>query len=71
MQSAKAKTKIEGVDAGLNQKLGLGSSQALSWKSSDLETWIQAIQTALVPFKGPGVSRAPSPPLAQVIHSPL
>ncbi len=25
--------------------LGLGFSQALSWKSSDLETWIQAIQT--------------------------
>jgi hypothetical protein len=22
-------------------------------------------------FKGPGVSRAPSPPLAQVMHSPL
>ncbi len=24
-----------------------------------------------MPFKGPGVSRAPSPPLAQVMHSPL
>jgi hypothetical protein len=30
MQNAKAETKIEGVDAGLNQKLGLGSSQALA-----------------------------------------
>jgi hypothetical protein len=52
MQNAKAETKIEGVDAGLNQKLGLGSSQALSWKSSDLETWIQAIQTAGSVFAG-------------------
>jgi hypothetical protein len=24
-----------------------------------------------LPFQGPGVSRAPSPPLAHVIHSPL
>ncbi len=24
-----------------------------------------------MPFKGPGVSKAPSPPLAHVIHSPL
>jgi hypothetical protein len=46
------KQKVEGVDAGLNQILGLGSSQALSWKSSDLETWIQAIQTVESVFAG-------------------
>ena len=30
----------------------------------------ECITRVLVPFKGPGVSRAPSPPLTQVIHSP-
>ncbi len=29
-----------------------GSSQALSWKSSDLETWIQAIQSVESVFAG-------------------
>ena len=52
MQNAKA--KIEGVDAGLNQILGLGSSQALSWTSSELETWIQAIQSVESVFAGGG-----------------
>jgi hypothetical protein len=32
--------------------------------------WAQMALASLVPFKGPGVSRAPSPPLTQVIHSP-
>ncbi len=40
MQNAKAETKIEGVDAGLNQKLGLGSSQALAlYLKSFLNRW--------------------------------
>ena len=56
MQDAKAK-KIEGVDAGLNQILGLGSSQALSWTSSELETWIQAIQSVESVFAGGGACR--------------
>ncbi len=34
-------------------------------------SWAQMALTSLVPFQGPGVSRAPSPPLTQVIHSPL
>jgi len=32
-------------------------------------SWAQMALALLVPFKGPGVSRAPSPPLTLVIHS--
>jgi hypothetical protein len=35
-----------------NEYSGLGSSQALSWESSGLETWIQVIQTVESAFAG-------------------
>jgi hypothetical protein len=68
-----SKTAHEGVAAGAAEGRAAASTAvdgAAGAAAADGEGPIAMALALLVPFKGPGVSRAPAPPLTLVIHSP-